>query len=113
MSLYRHGSNCTTSKCAREDDAFSFLSSATFTAPVLHAASHRRLLETARRDGPFFFLLTCFNRNVDDVATFQAGAGDGTKMDGENMLWEQQVAINREVLNGNEAFVVSTHLSLY
>ena len=61
---------------------------------------------------PSFFLLTCFNRNVDDVATFQAGAGDGTKMDGENMLWEQQVAINREVLNGNEAFVVSTHLSL-
>ena len=60
----------------------------------------------------YFFLLTCFNRNVDDVATFQAGAGDGTKMDGENMLWEQQVAINREVLNGNEAFVVSTHLSL-
>ena len=60
----------------------------------------------------FFFLLTCFNRNVDDVANFQAGAGDGTKMGGENMLWEQQVAINREVLNGNEAFVVSTHLSL-
>jgi len=29
-----------------------------------------------------------------------ANAGDGTKMDGENMVWEQQVVISRAVLAG-------------
>ena len=42
---------------------------------------------------------------TDNLTRLMDPAGDGTKGAGENLLWQQQVAISREVLRGNVSFV--------
>eukprot|EP00037_Helgoeca_nana_P037256 m.15248 g.15248 ORF g.15248 m.15248 type:complete len:781 (-) comp8612_c0_seq1:81-2423(-) len=44
---------------------------------------------------------TLTNAERAGVVAVMENAGDGTKMDGMNMLWEQQVAMNRELLLRN------------